>query len=86
MRPIKFQLDWPVGSGEDAKNRFSRWLQWPPPWTSDRNYLAVYDLQVTTLFPTKFQNWPFISEEEAENIFLRWRPSWILDRTDFRYF
>ena len=52
--------------------------------------LAVFDLQVTPMLPTKFGvNWPFGSEEEAKNIFSRWRPwrpSWISDRHDFNYF
>ena len=37
MLPTKFQVNWPFGSGGEAKNRFSRW---PPRWTSwisDRN-------------------------------------------------
>ena len=32
--PTKFQINWPFGSGEAAKNRFSRWL---PSWISDWN-------------------------------------------------
>ena len=32
--------------------------------------LAIFDLQVTLMLPTKFQvNWPFGSGEEAKNIF-----------------
>ena len=37
MHPIKFQVNWPLGSGEEAKNRFSRWQPWWPFWISDRN-------------------------------------------------
>ena len=30
--------------------------------------LAIFDLQVTPMLPTKFQvNWPFVSGEEAKN-------------------
>ena len=36
MLPVKFQVNWLFGSGEEAKNRFSRWLPWRPPWISDR--------------------------------------------------
>ena len=37
--------------------------------------LAIFDLQVTPMLPTKFQvNWPFGSGEEAKNMFLRWLP------------
>ena len=50
--------------------------------------LAIFDLQVTLMLPTKFQvNWPFDSGEEAKNRFLRWPPlrppSWISDLKDF---
>ena len=49
--------------------------------------LAIFDLQVTPLLPSKFGvNWPFGSEEEAKNRFSRWRPSWISDRHNFSYF
>ena len=33
----KFQVSWSVGSGEEAKNRFSRWPPCRPSWISDRN-------------------------------------------------
>ena len=45
--------------------------------------LAIFDLQVTQMLPSKFElNWPLIfgSGEEAKNILSRWRPrrpSWI---------
>ena len=36
------------------KNRFSRWPPWQPSWI-----LAIFDLQVTPVLPTKFRvNWP----------------------------
>ena len=54
-----------------------------------RTILAIFDLQVTPMLPTKFRvNWPFGSED-AKNRFSRWlpwRPSWISDRNDFSYF
>ena len=31
----KFQVNWPFGSGEEVKDRFSRWPTWPPPWISN---------------------------------------------------
>ena len=47
--------------------------------------LAIFDLQVTLMLPSKFGvNWPFGSGEEAKNRFSRWRPFWISDRNDFR--
>ena len=52
--------------------------------------LAIFDLQVTLMLPTKFPvNWPFSSGEEAKNRFSRglpWRPSWISKWHDFSYF
>ena len=45
--------------------------------------LAIFDLQITPMLPTKFQvNWPFGSGE-AKNRFSRWWPSWISDRNHF---
>ena len=61
--PTKFQVSWRFGSGEEAKNRFSRC---PPSWISDRNNFRYIDLQVSLILPTKFRvNWPFASGEEA---------------------
>ena len=37
MLPTKFQVNWPLCSGEEAKNRFSRWQPWQPSWISNRN-------------------------------------------------
>ena len=103
MLPSKFGVNWPFGSGEEAKNRFSRWLPWQPSWISNQNnfsyfliykssqcflpglesigfwvqekkrkidfhdgchgghlgfpigmILAIFDLQVTPMFPSKF--------------------------------
>ena len=97
MLPTKFGVNWPFTSGEEAENRFSRWLPW---WQDFQDgchggnlgftigtILAIFDLQVTLMLPSKFGvNWPFGSGEEAKNRFSRWRPSWISDRHDFSYF
>ena len=52
--------------------------------------LAIFDLLVTQMLPTKFKvNWPFISGEAAKNRFSRglpWRPSWISDWNSLSYF
>ena len=37
MLPTMFGVNWLLGSGEEAKNRFSRWLPWRPSWISDRH-------------------------------------------------
>ena len=51
--------------------------------------LAIFDLQVTPMFPTKFGvNWPFSAGEEAKYRFSRWLPrlpSGISDQDDFSY-
>ena len=42
MLPTKFRVNWPFGSGEEAKNRFSRWLSWWPSRISDRNDFSYF--------------------------------------------
>ena len=39
MLPTKFQVNWPFCSGEEGKNRFSRW---PPPWILDQNNFSYF--------------------------------------------
>ena len=90
MLPTKFRVKWPFSSGEEAKNRFSRWLSWGPSWTSDRDGLAIFDLQVTLMLPTEFKvNKPFGSGEEVKNRLLRWLPwwpPWISNWNNFSHF
>ena len=70
MLPTKIQVNWPFGSGEEVKNRFSRWQPWWPSWLPIRKSLAIFNLQVTPMLPTKFQvNLTFISGEQAKNRF-----------------
>ena len=42
MLPIKFQVNWTFGSGEEAKNRFSRWLPRGPSRNWDQNNLNYF--------------------------------------------
>ena len=42
MLPTKFGVNWPFGSGEEAKNRFSRRRPWWPSWISDRNDFSYF--------------------------------------------
>ena len=42
MLPTKFGVNWSFGSGEEAKNRFSRWPPWRPSWISDPNNLSYF--------------------------------------------
>ena len=90
MLPTKFQVNWPFSSGEEAKNRFSRWLPWRPSWISGwQNFGFFFYLQVTQMSPMKFEvNWPFGAGAEAKYRFSRRRPWWpsgISDQNDFSY-
>ena len=72
MLPIKFQVNWPFGSEEEAKLDFQDGHQGDHLGLSIRMILAIFDLQVTPMLPTKFQvNWPFGSREEMQNRFSR---------------
>ena len=42
MLPTKFRVNWPFGSGGEAKNRFSRWPPWRSTWISDRNDFSYF--------------------------------------------
>ena len=42
MLPSKFRVKWPFSSGEEAKNRFSRWQPWWPSWISDRHTFSNF--------------------------------------------
>ena len=42
MLPTKFDVNWPLGSGEEAKTRFSKWLPRRPSWTSDMNDFCFF--------------------------------------------
>ena len=67
MLPTKFRVSWPFGSGEEEKNRFSRWLLWWPSSISDQKDFTIFDLLVTPILPTTFQDeWPFCAGEETK--------------------
>ena len=56
MLPNQFGVNWLLGLGVEAKNRFSRFLT--------DTVLGIIDLQVTLMLPSKFGvNWPFGSGE-----------------------
>ena len=42
MLPSKFGVNWPFGSGEEAKNSFSRWLPWWPSWISNQHNFSYF--------------------------------------------
>ena len=70
------KVDWHFVSGQDAKNRFSRWPPRRLSWNLDRNNFSYFKLKVTLMLPAKFQvNWTFDSGNKGEkNIFSRWSP------------
>ena len=87
MLPSKFGVNWPFGSGKEAKIDFQDGCHGGHLGFPIGMILAIFDLQVTPMLPSKFGvNWPFGSGEEAKNRFSRWGPSWISDRHDFSYF
>ena len=51
---------------------------------------SIFYLQIVPIVPTKFRViWPFISGEEVQKGFSRWRPRWsscILDQNNFNFF
>ena len=70
MLPSTFGVNWPFGSGEEAKNRFQDGGHLGFPIGT---ILAIFYLQVTLMLTSKFGvNWPFGSGE-AKNRFSRWR-------------
>ena len=42
MLLTKFGVNWPFGSGVEAKNSFSSWLPWRPSWISDWNNFSYF--------------------------------------------
>ena len=42
MLPSNFGINWPFGSGEEAKNRDSKWRPWRPSWISDRHDFSYF--------------------------------------------
>ena len=54
MLPTKFQVNWPFGS-ESAKNRFEDGGHGSHLGFPIKMVLAIFDLQVTSMLPTKFQ-------------------------------
>ena len=69
MPPTKFQVNWHFGSGEEAKNRFSRW---PPSWISDRNdfsYFLIY--QSPRCFQPNFKSIGILVQEKKQKIYFQ---------------
>ena len=79
MLPTKFQVNWLLGLGEEAKKDFQGDHHGGHLGFPISRILTFFDLQVTLMLPTKFgANWPFGSGDEVKNRFsgwLPWRPS-----------
>ena len=59
MLPSKFQVNWLIDSGGEAKNRFSRWRPWWPSLISDRNDFSYFSTTSTPMLLTKCRaGWP----------------------------
>ena len=80
--PTKFWVSWPFGSGEEAQNKFSRWLS----WISNQTNVSSFCSTSWYFLPSFKVNESFSSGEEAQNRFARWQPSWISDWDYFGYF
>ena len=70
MLSTKFQVNWLLGLEEGKKiqdGHYGSHLGFPIS-----RILAIFDLQVTLILPTKFAlSWPFGSEDEVKNRFSR---------------
>ena len=69
MLPTKFQVNWLLGLGEEAKKKKKKKKGFQDGhlgFPISRN-LAIFDLQVTLILPTKFGViWPFSSGNEVK--------------------
>ena len=73
MHPTKFQVNWPFISGEEAKNRLSRWPSRRPSFISDRNdfryFLSAGHLNASYQGSSPLAFWVW---RRSKNRFLRW--------------
>ena len=68
MLPTEFQVNWPFGSGVEAKNRISRWPPRRSSWISDRNNFSFFDIQVTPCFLPSFKSVGLLVQEKKRKI------------------
>ena len=55
MSPTKFGVNWPFGAGEEAKKNFQDGGHGGHLGFLIRTILAIFNLQVTLMLPTKFR-------------------------------
>ena len=68
-----FLVSWPFGSGDEGQKRIFKMAAMAG--FLNVMFLAIFDLQVTLIFPTKFRvSWLFDSDEEGKKRFSRWPP------------
>ena len=79
-----------IGLSVQEKKRKMNFRHGGHLWFPIGTILAIFDLPVTPILPTKPRvDWPFGSGEKSKNTLSRlppWWPSWISDRIDFSYF
>ena len=90
MLPTWFKVNKPFGSGQEVKNRFSKWLPWRPSWISNRNNFSQFQsishpdayYQVSSQLAFGFRR------RSEKKIFKRatMAPAWISNQHDFSYF
>ena len=69
MIPTKFQVNLSFGSGEKAKNRFSRWRPWQPSWISEWNDLVIFDVRhLDASYPSSFKSISISVQEKKQKI------------------
>ena len=84
--PTKFQVNWPFGSGEEAKNIFSRWPSRRHLGFPIAPSLAIFDPQVARCFFPNFKSIWFRGKKK--NRFSRWwpkRPASIFNGNNFSF-
>ena len=82
--PTKFQVNWPFGSGEEAKNRLLRWPPWWPFWIFDWHDFSYFWSTSQTDASYQVSSQLAFWFRRRRNRFSR--PSWISDWNDFSYF
>ena len=86
----------PFGSGEEVKNRFSRWPPWQPSWISNQNDFshfwsishpdASYQVSSQLAFGFRRRSEKKIFKMATMEAILDFWSSWISDQNDLSYF
>ena len=81
MLPTKFRVNWSSVQEKKRKKDFKVGCHGGHLGYPIGTILAIFDLQVTPMSPTKFGvNWPFCAAEEAKYRFSRSRSWWPSER------